>query len=147
VTPGGLLCRQARAAGFDGLFMGPDGIYDPAFIKGCGSAVGDVAVSFQAPAYESGGAITQFAKRYRAAYGAAPGPYSSYGYAQVGFIVAAMNEAQSTDSRAVIKAMHEISYDGPLGVEKVDEHGALVNGPLFIYKADGDKFTFVHEVK
>jgi len=147
VTPGGLLCRQARAAGFTGLFMGPDGIYDPAFIQGCGSAIGDVAVSFQSPAYDSGGAVTQFAQRYKAAYNSAPGPYSDYGYAQLGFLVAAMNKAQSTDPGAVIKAMHEVTYDGPLGSVKVDAHGALVDGPLFIYKATGGKFAFVSEVK
>jgi len=147
VTPGGLLCRQARAAGFSGLFMGPDGIFDPAFIKGCGSAVGNVAVSFQSPPYDAGGAVTQFAARYRAAYGSEPGPYSDYGYVQVGFLAAALSKAGSTDPKAVNQAMHEVAYDGPLGTTRVDAHGALVNGPLFIYRAAGGRFAFVREVR
>ena len=142
-TPGGLLCRQARAAGFTGLFMGPDGIYDPSFIKGCGSKLGNVAVSFQAPPYTAGGAVTSFATRYKAAYGTGAGPYSTYGYAQLGFLIAAMDKAQSTDPSAVIKAMHEVTYNGPLGAVKVDAHGALVNGPIYIYRADGAGFSFV----
>lgn len=147
VTPGGLLCRQARAAGFTGLFMGPDGVYDPAFIKGCGSAVGNVAVSFQAPPYDSGGPVTQFAQRYRAAYGSDPGPYSTYGYDQLGFLVAAIDRAQTTDHAAVVKAMRQITYDGPLGAVKVDARGALVDGPLFIYRVTSGRFAFVREVK
>jgi branched-chain amino acid transport system substrate-binding protein len=147
VTPGGLLCRQARAAGFTGLIMGPDGVYDPAFIKGCGRAIGKVAVSFQSPPYDSGGEVTAFAERYKAKYHAEPGPYSAYGYDQLGFLVAALNQAQSTDHAAVVKAMRQISYDGPLGAVKVDEQGALVDGPLFIYAVKDAAFSFVHEVK
>jgi branched-chain amino acid transport system substrate-binding protein len=147
VTPGGLLCRQARAAGFEGLFMGPDGIYDPAFIKGCGRGVGKVAVSFQSPPYDSGGAVTEFAQRYQAKYHAEPGPYSAYGYTQLGFLVAALNKAQTTDHAAVIKAMRSITYAGPLGPVRVDGDGALVDGPLFVYAAKDGKFSFVHEVE
>lgn len=147
VTQGGLLCRQARAAGFSGPLMGPDGLFDPAFIKGCGSEVGEVYVSFQGPPYDSSPVLKDFAARYRKAFGSEPGPYSVYGYNEIGFMLTAMDEAGSTDYEKIGQALHSLTYDSILGPQRVDENGDLVDAPVYIYRVAGDDYELVKEVK
>jgi branched-chain amino acid transport system substrate-binding protein len=147
VTQGGLLCRQARAAGFDGPFMGPDGLFDTAFIRGCGTGVGQAYVSFQGPPYDSSPRLKAFAARYRRAFGQDPGPYSVYGYNELGFLLSAMNAAGTTDSGPVADQLHRITYQSILGPQHVDEKGDLIAAPIFIYRVKGTGFALAQRAR
>jgi len=141
VTTGGLLCRQARAAGFNGPFMGPDGLFDPAFISGCGPKVGTAYVSFQAPPYTLSPRLQQFASSYKKAFGSAAGPYSAYGYNEAAFLLTAINAAGTTAHGAVVNQLHKITYASIIGPEAIDARGQLKNASVYIYKVAGRGFN------
>lgn len=145
IPVGGPLCKQARAAGFKGAFMGADGLFDPAFIKGCGPSIGTAYVTVDTPPYDSSAALRQFSSAYKKSFGAVAGPYSIYGYDQMGFLLSAMNAAGTTSSSAVIDRLHSITYKGVLGAEKVDARGELINAPIYIYKVSGAGFSLVRK--
>lgn len=139
----GLLCRQARQAGFTGPFMGPDGTYDPALIKGCGPRIGRFYVSFQAPPYNSNARIRAFAAQYRKVFHTAPQAYSVYGYSEMAYLLTAINKAGTTYHPAVDRALHHIVYRGFLGKMTVYANGDLKNAPIYVYKVAGNTFKLV----
>jgi branched-chain amino acid transport system substrate-binding protein len=142
-TGGGLLCRQARAAGFKGPFMGPDGLFDPAFIKGCGPSIGTAYVSFQAPPYTASQTLREFAQTYKVKFGSLAGPYSVYGYNEMGFLLTAINAAGTTSHMAVIGKLHRITYNSILGTLYINASGQLQHAPIYVYKVAGSTFKLV----
>lgn len=134
VTVGGMLCRQARAAGFTGPFLGPDQLFEKAFVSGCGRRVGRAFMTFQSPPYDSSPQLEAFARSYRERFGVDPGPFSIYGYNQVGFLLTAMDELGTTDPQKVAEKMHQMTYHSLFGPQRVDGTGRLVDAPLFIFK-------------
>jgi branched-chain amino acid transport system substrate-binding protein len=139
VTVGGLLCRQARAAGFTGPFLGPDQLYQATFVKACGKNVGRAYVTFQSPPYDSSPELERFAAAYEERFHEAPGPYSVYGYNQAGFLLTAMEEAGTTEPAKVVDALHALTFESLFGPQRADEKGLLIGAPLFIYAVkDGD---------
>jgi len=140
VTPGGLLCRQARAQGFKGAFLGPDGIFDPAFIKGCGTSIGTAYVSTEGPPYNSSKSLRRFAARYMKLFGSAPGPYSVFGHDEMGYLLTAINAAQKNSGAAAVTKLHSITYHGVFGKEVVNARGEMRNPPSYIYRVIGTGF-------
>ncbi len=70
--------KQARAAGVTAKFLGFDGLYDPGFPKGAGTAANGAIVTCPClPASEAGGTFTA---DYTTEYGQAPGSYGAEGY-------------------------------------------------------------------
>jgi len=70
--------KQARAAGVTAKFLGFDGLYDPGFPKGAGTAANGAIVTCPClPASEAGGTFTA---DFTAEYGVAPGSYGAEGY-------------------------------------------------------------------
>jgi branched-chain amino acid transport system substrate-binding protein len=139
VTVGGLLCRQARAAGFTGPFLGPDQLYQSTFVKACGKDIGRAYVTFQSPPYDSTPELKSFADAYEQRFGEAPGPYSVYGYNQAGFLLTAMEKAGTTDPKQVVEALHALTFDSLFGPQRADAKGQLIGAPLFVYAVkDGD---------
>jgi branched-chain amino acid transport system substrate-binding protein len=143
VTVGGLLCRQARAAGFTGPFLGPDQLYQSTFVKACGKDVGRAYVTFQSPPYDSSPELQRFADAYEQRFGEAPGPYSVYGYNQAGFLLSAMEEAGTTDPEKVIDALHGLTFESLFGPQRADENGLLIGAPLFIYAVKNGDYELV----
>jgi len=143
VTTGGLLCNQLRAAGFTGPFMGPDGVFDPKLMQGCGSAAGSIYVSFWYPPTDATPELVAFDKSYKQVMGLAQGPYDLEGYLFMDYLLTAINTAGTTDHEAVIKALHSITYKSILGDYKIDANGLRADPVMYVYKAEGDKFTYV----
>jgi branched-chain amino acid transport system substrate-binding protein len=143
-TPGGLLCRQARQLGFTGPIMGPDGLFDPSYPKGCGPRIGSNAyVSFQAPPYNTSAKLKKFARTYKSTFHSAAGPYSLYGYDEMAYLLTAINKAGTTVHSAVNNAGHKITYHSIIGPQRVNKNGQLVNAPIYIYRAVGTSFKLV----
>jgi branched-chain amino acid transport system substrate-binding protein len=72
------LVRQLRAAGNTAKFIGPDGLYDPAFPEGAGGGAENAIITCPClPAAEAGGT---FSADYQAEYGEEPGSYGAEGY-------------------------------------------------------------------
>lgn len=143
-TTGGLLCNQLRASGFTGPFLGPDGIFDPKAIQGCGANVGEMYVSFWFPPKDATPELAAWDKDFRAATGKEQGPYTMQGATLVEFLLRAIEKAGSTDHEAVVKALHELEINTVLGRFSVDENGRRADPQMFIYKAENGDFTFIH---
>lgn len=144
IVPGVRLCRQARAAGFTGSFLGADGLFHPDFASSCGPSTGAAYVTTSVPPYGSTSALKSFASSYRARFGVAPGPYSVYGHDEAGFLLAAINAAGSATGPAVVSRLHSITYAGVLGRERIDATGRLLNAPNFVYRVTGNGFVPVY---
>lgn len=142
-TTGGLLCNQLRAAGFDGPFLGPDGVFDPKLMEGCGANAGEIYVSFWFPPADATPELVAFDEEFRAATGEEQGPYTLEGKILVDFLLTAIDKAGTTDHEAVIDALHEITLESPLGTYKVDENGLRADPEMFIYKAEDGAFTYL----
>lgn len=77
-TEAGPLDQQLKQAGFNGKFVGPDGVRDPEFIKLAGQSAAE-GVYFTCPCIPAEAAAT-FRQQYKAAYGADPQTYSAEAY-------------------------------------------------------------------
>jgi branched-chain amino acid transport system substrate-binding protein len=142
-TTGGLLCNQLRAAGFEGPFLGPDGIFDPKAIQGCGANVGEMYVSFWFPPADATPELVAFNEDFKKVTGKEQGPYTPEGAIFADFLGKAFEKAGTTDHEAVIKAMHEIELDTFLGKFSIDKNGLRANPDMFIYKAVDGNFVYI----
>ena len=117
--------KDLRDGGFDGSFIGPDGIFDTTFLKTAGDAAegayctfGGVAVS----SYE--GSAKEFADNYKAAYHADPEAYAIYGYEAAKVALAAIAAAGVKDRTKIRDAVFATKdFKGILGTWGFDANG------------------------
>jgi branched-chain amino acid transport system substrate-binding protein len=140
------LVRQMRAGGVTAKFIGPDGLYDPAFPEGAaGGAEGAIITCPCLPADKAGGS---FAADYQAEYGQAPGSYGAEGFdgAQI-FLDAFKDGKQSrADILAFVKAYDK---EGVSKHIKFDDKGDVDQSVVVIwaYEIKGTEITALQELK
>ena len=111
----GLLLKEAKQLGLKFTMMGGDANNDPTLIKTAGSAANG-AMMTTAPLAQFLSSAKGYVSAYQAAYGTAPGPYSSYEYDAVGVVAQAIKDAHSTTPSAITQALKSISnYSGITG--------------------------------
>jgi branched-chain amino acid transport system substrate-binding protein len=126
----GVFVNQARAAGYTGLFMGPDGIDSSDFAElGGEAAVGTYYTSVVAPAGQYP-AAAQFIEDYTATYGEAPGPFAAQGYDAAGILLAAFERLAAanggtlpTREEVVAEVRNTVDYEGITGTITFDANG------------------------
>jgi len=106
---GGLLIRQLRERGYQGIIAVGDGSNSPELFKIAGPAAEGV-IAFSNPTAEFLPEAKAFADAYQAKYGTAPGPYSTLSYDAMNLLAAAIAAAGSTDSAAVIAALQASDF-------------------------------------
>lgn len=125
----GVFIAQARAAGYEGLYMGPDGFDSTEFAELSGEAgVGTYYTTVAAPAtfYP---AAEQFIADYREAYGEDPQPFGAQSYDATAIallgIQRAIEEAGGMPTRAqVAEAIRATeNYEGLTGTITFDDNG------------------------
>jgi branched-chain amino acid transport system substrate-binding protein len=125
----GIFINQARAAGYEGIFLGPDGFDSSEFAELAGdAAVGTYYTSVAAPPQFYPDAA-QFIEDYEAAFGEAPQPFSAQAYDAMGIVLegiaAAAEEAGGVPTReqvaAAVRATEE--YEGITGTYTFDDNG------------------------
>jgi branched-chain amino acid transport system substrate-binding protein len=126
----GILAAQARAAGFAGQFMGPDGMDSPDYAELAGdAAVGTYYTSVAGPASLYPNAA-QFIEDYTAAYGEPPTPFAAQAYDATGIALAAIERAIAANDGAVptreavaaeVRATE--NYEGITGTITFDDNG------------------------
>jgi len=140
----GVFFKQAREAGYEGTFLGTDGMdaSDLADIAGdaltSGGGMAYTTVAGPASAYP---AAAQFVSDYTAKYGAAPEAYGSQGYDSMGVclnaIKAAAEAAGGLPTRnQVALAIRELSYEGLTSTIAFDDIGDLPFAKYFIIKVN-----------
>jgi branched-chain amino acid transport system substrate-binding protein len=127
-TPNGapILVRQMREMGMTAAFMGPDAIVDSAFIAEAGDAAEGVYATLVGvpPSGWVEGTTAAFADRYRARFDAQPEAFSHFAYDAAGAVLAAVEEADTGDRRAILNAMTTLGeMEGVAGRFTFDMHG------------------------
>ncbi|WJF89632.1 branched-chain amino acid ABC transporter substrate-binding protein [Paraburkholderia bonniea] len=138
-----LFVKQMRSAGMKATFMAPDGAYTPQFYELSSGAAANAYVTFQALPYDASPELRDFAAKYQAKFGAAPGPQAVYGWVSGQTVVNAMKSAKSLDRAGILAAMRLSNFDSLLGKVAFDPAGALKGGGLFMFQVEGKNFKLV----
>jgi branched-chain amino acid transport system substrate-binding protein len=141
---GGLIDRQAKDAGYGGVFLVGDGSVDKKFAQIAGKGYTDnvVGTFTQTPDMLKG--ADAWLAAYKKVAGADPGPYSTQSYDAVRVAAQAMTDAKSTDFDKVVSALEGLkdfkTFAGPLTFSP--EH-TLSSGGFVIVKIDPATGAFV----
>ena len=111
--------------GDDVKFMGPDGIYEQAFISDAGDAAEGAYITFGgvAPSKLAGKGAEWYAK-YKRRFDAEPEAYAGYGYEAMKVALDAIQRAGAKDRAAIRDAVFATKdYDGALGKWRFDANG------------------------
>ena len=123
---GGQLLKDLRNQGFTGKFMGPDAIYEQAFIDAAGpEAAEGTYVTFGAlPPEKLAGKGAEWYQRYKAKYNSEPAVYAVYGYEAANVAIAALNKVCTKNRAAIRDAVFATkNFAGVLGMWNFDANG------------------------
>ncbi|MCB9110750.1 MAG: branched-chain amino acid ABC transporter substrate-binding protein [Anaerolineales bacterium] len=140
----GVFFKQARDAGFEGTFMGTDGMdaSDLADIAGDALTTGGgmyyTTVAGPASAYP---AAAQFASDFEAKFGAPPEPFAAQAYDSMHVCLLAIQAAAEAAGgmptrQQVAEAVRQVTLDGLTGSIAFDDIGDLPTAQYFILKVN-----------
>lgn len=133
------LAQQLVAKGYNGPFVGPDGVKDDQFIKLAGDASKNAF--FTCPCIP-GELLTDFSKQYTDAFGAAPGTYSIEGYDAVTVLLSGIDHGKQT--RADLLAwVTSYDADGLAKHLKWDKTGELEAPTVYGYRVLDGKIAYI----
>jgi len=138
----GLLFKDLRAAGYTGKIMGPDGIYEQAFLEAAGDAAEGTYVTFGGvPPDKLTGKGKEWYDAYKAKYNSEPEVYAYYGYESTSVALAAINKACKKDRAAILDAVFATKdFDGVLGKWSFDANGDTSLTDMSGVQVKGGKF-------
>jgi len=139
-----LLVKQLRTAGWTGEFVSDDGVKDPAFQEGAGTAAEGVIVTCPCNPPDSSPA---FQTAYKARFNNAnPGTYGGEAYDAATILLNAIGDGKTT--RADVLAFTK-AYDkeGVTKHLKFDDKGEVTDVKVYAYKVTGNDFASVGEIK
>jgi len=121
----GKLVQDLKAVMPDLKFMGPDGIYEKAYIDAAGQAGEGTYITFGGvPASKLSGKGADWYKRYKDQFKAEPEAYAAYGYEAANAVIAAITKVNKADRAAIRDALFSTKdFDGALGKWSFDENG------------------------
>jgi branched-chain amino acid transport system substrate-binding protein len=122
----GKLWQDLRAVlGNNVKLMGPDGMFEQAFLDAAGDAALDTYLTFGGvPVKNYTGKAQDWARRYRDKYKSDPEVYAIYGYDSANVVLDAIEKAGRKDRAAIRDAvMATKDYDGALGKWSFDQNG------------------------
>ncbi|HWQ13095.1 MAG TPA: branched-chain amino acid ABC transporter substrate-binding protein [Roseiflexaceae bacterium] len=142
----GQLLKDIKSEGYQGMFMGPDGIYEQAFIEAAGPDVAEgTYVTFGGvPPTQLTGAGKEWYDEYKAKYGSEPEVYAVYGYEAANVAMAAINKVCAKDRAAIRDAVFATKdFEGVLGTWSFDENGDTTLTTMSGAQVKAGKFEFV----
>ncbi|MDQ1811717.1 branched-chain amino acid ABC transporter substrate-binding protein [Massilia sp. CCM 9210] len=132
----GPMLRQMKQLGMPLRFMGGDGMCSDSLAKLAGEGMADGQVICA----EAGGVDAQqqkgmddFRAAYRRRYGIDVMTYAPYAYDAMHAMVAAMQQAGSTDPAAYLPALARVRHKGVTGVTAFDARGDVKDGRLTLF--------------
>jgi branched-chain amino acid transport system substrate-binding protein len=141
----GVFFKQARDAGYEGTFMGTDGMDTSELVELAGDALTSgggmvyTAVAGPASAYPKAAA---YASDFEAKFGSTPQPFSVQAYDSMGVCLAAIQDAAEAAGgeiptrEAVRDAIRALSYEGVTGTIQFDDIGDLPVAKYFIIRVN-----------
>ncbi|MBK9713487.1 MAG: branched-chain amino acid ABC transporter substrate-binding protein [Kouleothrix sp.] len=141
----GLVLKDLRAAGYQGKFMGPDGILEQAFLEAAGDAAEGAYVTFGGvPPAQLTGKGKEWYDAYKAAFNSEPEVYAVYGYETVNVALNAINKVCKKDRGAILDAVFATKdFDGVTGKFGIDANGDTTSTVMSGQQVKGGKFEFV----
>ncbi|HLH24170.1 MAG TPA: branched-chain amino acid ABC transporter substrate-binding protein [Chloroflexota bacterium] len=142
----GKLWQDLRAQlGKDVKLMGPDGIFEQAFLDAAGDAAIDTYVTFGGvPVKNYQGKAQQWLQRYRDKYKSDPEVYAVYGYDAASAVLDAIARVNRKDRAAITDAvMATKDHDGALGTWSFDKNGDTTLTNLSVSQFKGPKIEDV----
>jgi branched-chain amino acid transport system substrate-binding protein len=137
------LIKDLRGEGFTGKVVVGDGATD-------GPLLADLSAAESREIYGTALIVPEFmpelkdwAQRYQAAYGTAPGPSTAESYDAVMVAVDAIKRAGSTDHEAIRTALGATDYAGLSGPMSFNDDGTRTVPKFLLLKADGKNLTLV----
>jgi len=122
----GKLFKDLRSVLGDNVkLMGPDGIYEQAFLDDAGDAAEDVYITFGGvPPTKLTGKGADWYRAYKAKFSGEPEAYAAYGYESMKVALDAIMRAGRKDREAIRAAVFATKdYDGVLGKWSFDANG------------------------
>lgn len=141
----GKLWKDLRATlGRDAKLMGPDGIFEEAFIKDAGDAAEGTYITFGGvPPEKLAGKGADWYKKYKDKYGE-PEAYAAYGYEACQVAMTAIEKANKKDRAAIRDAVFATKdFDGVLGKWSFDQNGDTSLTTMSGQQVKSGKFEFV----
>ena len=148
----GQLWKDLRDAMPDVKLMGPDGIYEEAFIEAAGSAAEGTYLTFGGTAADQyTGDAAKFRDEYKAKYGGELEVYTIYGYEAVNVVLSAIETASKAGAKdaaalraGVLDALTKTKdFKGVLGTWSFDENGDTSLITFSGTQVKSGKFEFV----
>ncbi|HWU47870.1 MAG TPA: branched-chain amino acid ABC transporter substrate-binding protein [Humibacter sp.] len=135
--------QQLVNKGYKGIFLGPDGVKDPQFIKQAGDASNNAY--FTCPCIP-GELIKSFADAYQSAFNAAPGTYSVEGYDATTILLSGIDKG-NTDRTKLFGFVKSYDADGLSKHYKWNDKGELGTPAVYGFKVAGGKIVSVGQIK
>jgi branched-chain amino acid transport system substrate-binding protein len=139
---GAELLKQMRTSGMSVTFVSGDGCFDPQFIKAAGPDAEGTLVTF-IPDQEKLSSAKAVVAALKGRSGGRLGPYALYAYSAANVVLQGMAKAQSTDSIAVAKALHQMEVNTPFGMMKFDDKNDPQQSPYVMWKVENGTFVEV----
>jgi len=138
----GLLLKDIRAAGFQGKFMGPDGIYEEAFLEAAGEGAEGAYITFGGvPGPKLTGKGKEWYDAYKKEFNSEPEVYAVYGYEATNVALAAINKVCKKDRAAILDAVFATKdFDGVTGKFSIDANGDTSLTTMSGLQVKGGKF-------
>jgi branched-chain amino acid transport system substrate-binding protein len=138
---GGLLIRQLRQGGFQGIIAVGDGSNSPKLFEIAGRAAEDV-YCFSNPTAEFLPEAQQFIEAYQSKFGAAPGPYAALSYDGMKLLAWAIEKAGTTEPEAVIDALASVDGQSWLsGPITFTDKNTLARSNFIVLKGEDGSWT------
>ncbi|WP_336365867.1 branched-chain amino acid ABC transporter substrate-binding protein [Marinobacter sp. C2H3] len=136
----GLILRQAKQAGLDAQFMGPEGVGNKDINTIAGDAAEGLLVTLP-PSFDEKAENQALVKAFKDKGEDPSGPFVLTSYAAVQLVAEGIEAAGSKDPFEVAKALHSGSFETPIGTVQYDKKGDLKSFDFVVYRwhSDGTK--------
>ena len=146
-TEGALICKQARALGYNGPLIGGDAWEAPQLIEIGGADVEGTYYSTHASPESTAPVVQSFVKKFRTRWdGETPDSIAALGYDAAQLLVDALRRAGTTESAKLRDAIATTrDFPGVTGRITIDEQRNATKSAVILTVKDG-KFKFVESV-
>ncbi len=146
----GQLWKDIRNAGYTGMLMGPDGIYEDAFLSAAGDAAEGTYITFGAvPPSELTGKAGEWRYAYKTKFGADPEMYTVYGYVAATMLMDAFERVCASGGSLLDRAMVRDAvfstkdFDSVIGRFSIDPYGDTTLALMSGSRVRNGRFEFI----
>jgi branched-chain amino acid transport system substrate-binding protein len=142
----GPMMKQIKNLGLTATFLSGDGSQTKQFLTLAGDAAeGAYASSPGVPLNKMPGGPA-FTEKYTKTFNQEIQIYAPYAYDATNTLIAAIQQADSTDPKVYLPILAAIQHEGVSGNVRFDEKGDIKGGSISLYKASGGQWEYIETV-